>query len=339
MLDVHTHFLPRRLPPPSEAAAAEGWPVLVEKGADRVEVYQRGKLARVLGPSAWDAAARFRDMDRDGIDAQVVMPTPFTFLYDADPGLAAEYAAAQNEVLADLVEAGRGRLYGLGTLPLQDSDAAIAEAERVRSELGLAGVEIGTHAGPHLLHDEALDAVLRTLAALDAAVFVHPWQPVEPRRSSHHGLAFGLARPLETELAVGSLVFGGCLDRHPTLRVCLAHGGAGVPALRGRLANGWSRQAEESRRPVRHPREALRTLWADGLTYDPFALALAEDTFGTDHLVVGSDYPFAAQEHPVASSYTEAARAGVLRMGDDWREQTTRNALAFLGEPSTGEPQ
>lgn len=331
MHDVHTHFFPRDLPPPSDGAIAEGWPVVVDQG-QQVQVYQRGKLVRVLDSSAWDSRSRFRDMERDGVDAQVIMPTPFTFLYDSDPALTIQYVQAQNDVLAALVEAGNGRFYGLGALPLQDPAAAVAEIHRLRFTLGLHGVEIGTHASRYLLHDRELDPVFGELERWDAAVFVHPWMPVAPRRSGHHGLSFGLGRPVETELAVGSLLFGGCLDRHPGLRVCLAHGGAGIPALRGRLRNGWQRQPERSRWPQCDPQDALKKLWADGLTYDPFALTLAEDTFGVDRMVVGSDYPFAAQERPIGASFANAARSQApLQMGRAWREQTTQNAYNFLG--------
>ncbi|MDV7353749.1 amidohydrolase family protein [Rhodococcus oxybenzonivorans] len=330
MLDVHTHFFPRDLPPPSSGAIAEGWPVVVDKG-HHVEIYQRDKLVRILNSSAWDPAVRLEDMDRAGVEAQVVMPTPFTFLYDADPDIAIHYAQAQNNALADLVAEGRGRFYGLGTLPLQDPASAATEARRVRTTLGMQGVEIGTHAHRYLLHDPELDPVFRTLDDLDAAVFVHPWQPVEPRRSSHNGLAFGLGRPVETELAVGSLVFGGVLDRHPGLRICLAHGGAGVPALRGRLHNGWQRQPAQSRTPTEDPRSVVKRFWVDGLTYDPDVLALAEDTFGPDHLVVGSDYPFAAQERPIGAAFAAAAAHGSLQLGSGWRDRTTRNAFTFLG--------
>ncbi|PXY21562.1 amidohydrolase family protein [Prauserella flavalba] len=326
MLDVHTHFLPHDLPPPSESAVAEGWPV-TEAHGEEIKVFQRGQHVRTIGSPAWDPAARIRDMDREGVVAQVVLPTPFTFLYDADPDLAARYARSQNDRLAGLVDAGEGRFFGFGTVPLQDPGAAVEEIRRIRGELGLHGVEIGTHADRYLLHDKELDAVWAELEVSGAAVFVHPWRPVAPHRSGHHGLAFGLGRPIETELAVGSLLFGGVLDRFPRLRVCLAHGGAGIPALRGRLDNGWRRQDQEF--PGVRPGEALRRLWSDGLTYDARVLVLAEDTFGADRMVVGSDYPFAARETPVGAAYRDAA--GDLRMGERWRDQTTRNALDFLG--------
>ncbi|WP_060576753.1 MULTISPECIES: amidohydrolase family protein [unclassified Pseudonocardia] len=334
MLDVHTHFFPRGLPPPDDRAIGQGWPVVSEQGG-RIEVRQRGELVRVLGSSARDPRSRVADMDRDGVATQVVMPTPFTFLHDADPDLGVRYARAQNEQLAELVGTDRERFRGLGALPLQDPAAAIEEARRSVTELGMAGVAIGTHTGTRQLHDPELEPVLAELERLGASVFVHPWRPVAPERTSHSGLGFGLARPVETELAVGSLVFGGVLERHPRLRICLAHGGAGIPALRGRLRNGWERQDPDRRRPRRDPLELMRTLWADSLTYDPAAYALAEDTFGVEHMVLGSDYPFAAQERPFAASVAAADARGIARIGPGWAARTADNGRAFLGEMPT----
>ncbi|MFC7493008.1 MULTISPECIES: amidohydrolase family protein [unclassified Nocardioides] len=336
MLDVHTHFFPRHLPPPSDRALADGWPELAPDG-DLVEVRQQGRVVRVLDATAWDATARLAAMDRLGVDHHVVLPTPFTFLYDADPDIAGDYARAQNDVLAELVASGQGRLTGFGSVPLQDPEAAVAEVGRMALELGLAGVGIGTHADLFELHSPELEPVFARIEQLDLPVFVHPWKPMAPTRTSHHGLAFGLGRPVETELAVGSLVFGGVLERHPDLRVCLAHGGAGIPAIRGRLANGWSRQPVDTRTPRAGPRHLLARLWADGLTYDPAALALAASTFGPEHMVVGSDFPFDAQESPIGASFVNGVAAGLLPYGRDWAEVTTRNARTFLGsaDPTT----
>ncbi|MEU3270876.1 amidohydrolase family protein [Saccharomonospora sp. NPDC006951] len=330
MLDVHTHFVPRNLPPPDDEAAGKGWPVLRERGA-LVDVIQRGAVVRTLTAGAWEAGARVADMDRLGVARQVVMPAPFTFLYDAGEYVATRYATEQNDVLAELVAAAPGRLLGLGTLPLAHPSAALAEIRRIAAAPGLAGVVIGTHAGALQLHDAALDPVFAAIERHDLAVFVHPWQPLAAGRTAHHGLAFGLGRPVETELAVGSLVFGGVLDRHPGLRVCLAHGGAGIPSLRGRLRNGWLRRAPADRVPAIDPLEALRGLWADGLTYDGMALALAEDTFGADKMVLGTDYPFAAQESKPGASFDSAAARSPLAGGTEWHRRTHRNALAFLG--------
>lgn len=332
MLDVHTHFIADTLPPPDDHAAAEGWPV-VRRDEQSATVLQRGRVVRVVPPGAWDPERRLADMDRLGARGHVVMPTPFTFLYDAAPDVAVRFTREQNDALSSFVSFAPDRMVGLGGLPLGSPDRAVDEVARIASLPGLVGVELGTYAGQRLLHDAELDPVFAALERHDLAIFVHPWKPVAPDRSSHHGLAFGLGRPVETELAVGSLLFGGVLDRHPGLRVCLAHGGAGVPALRGRLQNGWERQDPAGRFPTDPPRVALRRLWADGLTYDARVLALAEDTFGADKLVIGSDYPFAAQEPSLGASF--AAAEQLLALGGDWRRRTHANAIDFLGRTGT----
>lgn len=333
MLDVHTHFIAANLPPPDERAEAEGWPVVRHDG-EKAEVVQRGRVARVVPAGAWDPAARLIDMDRLGAEGHVVMPTPFTFLYRAEPEIAVSFTRAQNDALVDFCAHAPERLIPLAGLPLGAPDAAVEEVERIAALPALRGVEIGTYAGERLLHDPELDPVFAALESHDLSVFVHPWAPVCPERTSHHGLAFGLGRPVETELAVGSLLFGGVLDRHPGLRICLAHGGGGLPAIRGRLQNGWERTLADVRHPVMAPREAFRRLWADGLTYDAMALALAEDTFGADRLVLGSDYPFAAQEAALGASFSAAEH--LLRVGPDWPIRTTRNAHDFLGPDDSG---
>lgn len=332
MIDVHTHFLDPGLTAPDSTAERAGWPVCTRVG-DTVEVRQAGRLVRVLGPEAWDREARIAAMDALGVDVQVVSPTPFTFLYDADPRITQAYCRAQNTALAELVTGSHGRLIALGSVPLQVPRLAVEELDRAM-DLGLHGVEIGTHAAVRQLHDPELRPFFARAEERSASLFVHPWSPAVPERSCHHGLAFGLGRSMEMQLGLSSLIFGGPLEEHPQLRVCVAHGGGGIAALRGRLHNGWSRQDADSRTPQTDPAELLRRVWADGLVYDARVLALTVETFGVNRLVVGSDFPFAAMEPVVGASFAEAARSGLLSMGHSWKEATRANALDFLNLPS-----
>jgi aminocarboxymuconate-semialdehyde decarboxylase len=324
ILDVHTHAVPP-MRPPSAAERAAGWPFLAGTGATR-KAMRGDTVLRVLGPPAWDAPARLERMDADGVAAQVVMPAPFTFLYDADPALAAGFAAEQNAAIASLCAADPARLIGFGSVPLQDPDRAVAGLRAVTDQ-GLRGVEIGTSAGRLELHHPDLDPFFAAAAELDIPVFIHPGPLRNGGRADHSGLAFALARPLETEIAAGSLVFGGVLERHPRLRICLAHGGGGVPALAGRWEVGWRRRTPGVRPGSESPRALLRRLWADTLTYDPFSLPLAERTFGSDHLVVGTDTPFAAAESPPGAAAASAAFA-------DPSLDLAANARAFVSLPS-----
>lgn len=325
-IDVHTHLIPS-LRPVSAAERAGGRPYAVD-GPDGRTVVQRDRVLRIVPPAAWDVTARLAELDRLGVRAQVVSPAPFTFLYDCAPRLAADFAAEQNAATAAFCRQAPDRFVGLASVPLQDPALAVAELRRSVLERGLAGVEIGTTAVTHQLHDEELEEFFVTVEELDVPVLMHPGPLERQERTGHNGLAFSLARPVETELAIGSLVHGGVLERHPRLRLCVCHGGAGLPSLAGRWQAGWERATPGVRVGMPGPRALLRRLWADTLTYDPVVLPLVERTFGADHLVVGSDMPFAAQETPPGATAREAVRAGLFADGDI---DLTANALALLG--------
>lgn len=326
IIDAHTHVVPS-LRVPTRAERTAGWPYIVEDDGARTVMQGEKSLRRLTSP-AWDVADRSTQMDRLGVATQVLLPAPFLFLYDRAPAVAAEFAEVQNEAIADFCAAAPERFVGFASVPLQDPERAVRTLRRAVKELGLRGVEIGTHAHSLLLHDAALDVFFAEAEALDVPVFVHPGPLDRPDRTAHNGLAFALARPVETELAVGSLVHGGVLERHPALRVCLAHGGGGIPALAGRMEIGWSRNTPGARAGSPSPRALLRRLYADTLTYDPYVLPLVERAFGPDHLVVGSDFPFATQESPPGAAVLAALREGLLSSldGDD----LARNAGTFL---------
>lgn len=330
MLDVHTHILPPSVPdPPSAAAERAGWPV-VERSGDRRRVHQAGRLVRTLTPPGWDADARLDEMDALGVAAQVLMPIPFTFCYEADPAVAERLARAQNDAIAVLVAAHPDRFFGLGTVPLQDPDRAVAELRRTRTDLLLSGVEIGTHVAGTSLHDPTLTPFWAAAEELGAAVFIHPGRFLAPDRTAHSGLDFGLARPVETSLAAGALVHGGVLTRHPGLRICLAHGGGCTAMMAGRWQRGWELLPRPEALTEASPRELLTRLWVDTLTYDPSALGMAAEVFGAGRLVLGTDYPFTVAERPPGVAVADAVRAGGVPL-TDWPADLTGNARLFLG--------
>lgn len=340
MLDVHTHILPPAVPdPPSAEAERAGWPV-AERSGDRRRVHQAGRLARTLTPPGWDVGARLAEMDALGVAAQVLMPIPFTFCYDADPAITDDLARAQNDAIAAIVAAHPDRFHGLGTVPLQDPERAVAELRRIRTELRLSGVEIGTHVAGTSLHDPSLTPFWAAAEELGAAVFIHPGRSAAPDRTGHNGLDFGLARPVETSLAAGALVHGGVLTRHPGLRICLAHGGGCTAMMAGRWQRGWDLLPRPEALTEASPRDLLARLWVDTLTYDPGALGLAAEVFGTDRLVLGTDHPFTVAERPPGTTVADAVRAGGLPL-TDWPADLTGNARLFLGLapiPKEGRP-
>jgi aminocarboxymuconate-semialdehyde decarboxylase len=311
-IDFHTHYLSR---------AAEGfdapspaWPRLTVDDAGCGRLTRDGVAFRDVDARSWDAARRIADMDAAGIDLQVLSPLPATFAYEFDAAVTARFARLHNDAIAEVVCARPDRFAGLGAVPLQDVDAACAELERVTGELGLAGIEIGTHAAGRDLTDSGFDTFWERCDALGALVFVHPENAPGFERLRAARLAFAAGYPSETGLCAASLIMTGVVARFPRVRFVFAHGGGTLAWLLPRLDAVWSAYADMRETTARRPSETARTLWYDTLTFDPENLRVLAQRAGTNRLVVGSDYPFLMQEEPpgatvlACESFDDAAR-------------------------------
>jgi aminocarboxymuconate-semialdehyde decarboxylase len=311
-IDFHTHYLSRAAesfdaPPPS-------WPRLAVDDAGCGVLTRDGVPFRDLDSRSWDAARRIADMDAAGIDLQVLSPLPVTFAYEFDAAVTARFARVHNDAIAEVVRARPDRFAGLGSVPLQDPDAACAELERVTGELGLAGIEIGTHAGGHDLADPAFDAFWERCDALGALVFVHPENAPGFERLRAARLAFAAGYPSETGLCAASLIMTGVVASRPRVRFVFAHGGGTLSWLLPRLDAVWSAYADVRETIARRPSDTARTLWYDTLTFDAENLRVLAERAGTGRLMVGSDYPFLMQEEPpgatvlACDAFDDAAR-------------------------------
>jgi aminocarboxymuconate-semialdehyde decarboxylase len=221
-VDVHAHFLGPDLPAPDVPDA----PRLVVDDADSGRILRGDTLFRRVTPSLWDVATRLADMDLAGITRQVISPVPVTMEHAA---VDTAYARAQNDAITAACAISYERLLGLGCLPLHDSRAAVTELDRIR-DAGLLGVEIGTRVGDLDVDDLALAPVWRACAATGSAVLVHPvdeGRGVVRRAGPPYDLGLGMLA--DTALAASALVFGGVLERHPDLRIALAHGCGAFP--------------------------------------------------------------------------------------------------------------
>jgi len=237
---------------------------------------------------------------------QVVSPVPVTFCHDAPAGGAAVLARAQNDFLAGLVAQRPDRFRALGAVPLQDPGLAVAELQRCVRQLGFPGVEIGTRVGHRELGDTCFDPFFDTAAELGALVLVHPADTTLDPRLATLGVAFGAGLPGETGVAAaGLLTSGALLRRRPGARLCLAHAGGTLPWLLPRLDQGELIKNPDTS-PGRLPSALARSLYSDSLTYDVESLLLAVHRYGADHVMLGTDYPFAARESPAGAVIGEA---------------------------------
>lgn len=315
-IDVHTHAIAPTLPDLSGHPGR--WPSTELTGETTARILLAGHPYRDIDDRCWSAQRRLTDMDAEGVAAQLVSPIPVTLCHGEPVDGAVVLAAAQNEFFAELVGRGGGRLFGLGAVPLQDPARATTELVRCVRELGFLGVEIGTRVGDAELADPCFDEFFDTAAELGAFVLVHPVdQTLDPRLAAL-GIGFGMGMPGETAVAAAALLTG--RERRPGMRLCLAHAGGALPAVLPRLDRGELLAGRAGERP---PTVRARDMWCDSLTYDADSLRLAVTRFGPGHVVLGTDYPFAAREAP--------AGAVLDGLDDDLRRSIGRdNALDMI---------
>lgn len=233
---------------------------------------------------------RLADLDAMGIDVQVVGPMPMHH-YWAEPALASRLAEAVNGAVAAHCAEAPDRLRGLGTVPLQHVDLAVAALHRALGVHGLHGVSVSTTVEGRELADPSHDPFWAAAQEAGAIVFVHPWGCSLGERLATRYLGNTVGQPVETTVALSHLIFTGVLDRFPRLRLVAAHGGGYLPTYLGRSDHAWQHRPD-ARGCVEPPSAYLRRLWFDALVYTPVALRQLVQAVGPDRIVLGTDYPF-----------------------------------------------
>lgn len=291
-VDIHTHILPRHIPDFRAAFGYGGFVTLDHQSNGTARMMRDGVFFREIDANCWDPEVRLAECDVSGIAIQVLSTVPVMFSYWAKPEDGATVARALNDDLAVTVAAHPSRFVGLGTLPMQDPDLAIAELERCL-QLGLTGVQIGTHINDWNLNDPEVFAVLEAASSLGAPVFVHPWDMMGTDRMPKYWLPWLVGMPAETSLAISSAIFGGVFDRLPNLRMAFAHGGGSFPGTIGRIQHGYDVRPDLCAIDNEHgPRHYLGRFWTDSLTHDEDALRSLVSLIGADRVALGTDYPF-----------------------------------------------
>jgi aminocarboxymuconate-semialdehyde decarboxylase len=336
VIDIHNHFFPREWPDLAARYGTPDWPHIRHTESGQADIMIGDRLFRHIYCACWDPDVRLEEMDRDGVDLQIISATPVLFAYDRPAEHARDCARLFNDAALELCARGKGRLKSLCQVPLQNVDAACTELTRcVRA--GHVGVQIGNHVGEKNLDDPGIVTFLHHCADEGAAVLVHPWDMLARSRMPNYMMPWTVGMPAETQLGIVAMILGGAFDKLPaTLRICFAHGGGSFAFLLGRLENAWHHH------PVAHgacenpPSHYRNRFSVDSAVFDERALEFLVATMGADHVMLGSDYPFPLGEHGVGS---------LIRSSDLPTQTKTgllgENALRFfhLADVPSSEPQ
>ncbi|MFF2370708.1 amidohydrolase family protein [Agromyces sp. NPDC058110] len=316
-IDIHTHYVPSAWPDLQTQVGPGVWPSL-RVDSEREAMIMLGETEfRRVGVDCWDAESRLADMDADGVDLQVVSPTPVFFSYDKAGDEAVKVARIFNDLALEICEPGQGRLLPFAQVPLQNTDAACAELDRAIAS-GHLGVEIGNHVGDDDLDSEGIVTFLQHCADRGVPVLVHPWDMPNSPRLDRWMARWLTGMPAETHLSIIAMILGGVFDRVPSsLRIAFAHGGGSFAFWLGRFENAWHRRRDLVGVSEQPPSAYLDRFGVDSVVFDPAALRLLVETLGAEQVMLGSDYPYPLGERPVgavidrADFLTEAQREAI----------------------------
>lgn len=291
-IDIHTHILPENIPNWSKKFGYPGFITLDHHKPCCAKMMKDDQFFREVESNCWSAETRMKECDEQRVHVQVLSTVPVMFSYWAKPKHALEVSMFLNDHIAGIVHDFPTRFIGLGTLPMQSPKLAIKELERCK-EIGLAGIEIGSHVNDWNLSDPELFPIFEAMEDLDMALFVHPWDMMAKEKMSKYWLPWLVGMPAETSLAICSMIFGGVFERLPNLRVAFAHGGGSFPATVGRVEHGFNVRPDLCAIDNnRNPKEYLGKFWLDSLVHDHNMLDYIVDLMGSKRVALGTDYPF-----------------------------------------------
>ena len=253
--------------------------------------YNQTHFASLAGKLT-DPGERLAEMDRMGVDVQAISVAPPQYYYWTEPDLGSRLSRMENEWIARLCAGHPDRLVGLGTVPLQDTDRALAELDHISGQLRFAGIEICTNVNGTDLDVERLAPFWDAVADLDLLVVLHPHGFTQGQRLGDYYLVNVIGNPLDSTVALSRLIYGGVLERHPDLKLCVVHGGGYLPFYAARMDHAYQVRPEAREHIPAPPSTYLQRVHFDTVVFDPSDIRRLIDNYGPDHVLLGTDYPY-----------------------------------------------
>lgn len=302
LVDMHAHVIPGALDPVGSSVDHRG-PRVGPCDHEHARLLETDRMQFKASDAFYSAERRLEEMERSGVDAEVVSPMPPLLDYGLSGEEGLELSRRVNEFIAELCRTSPERLMGMGMIPMQSPELAAKELSAVK-ELGLVAVEIASNIQGRPLHDEAFADFWAETERLEMPVFVHA-MPSDLGGRVPEGLIPVAAFAVGVDAALGatSIICGGVAERHPRLRLAFSHGAGGFPMILPRANYFWGKTWNEepsSEGEGPSPAELARRFFYDGLVMDRRALRYLIHLVGHRQVLVGTDFPAMPREEPCA---------------------------------------
>jgi predicted TIM-barrel fold metal-dependent hydrolase len=277
-IDVHGHYLGGAV---SRWLTATGF---LPAGVDRDAI--------TVPPWSADIALEF--MEAHGIATQV-LSIPVFLASRGDPESSMRFAREINEDFAILIAKHPDRFGAFAAIPLDSPDAALTEIAYALDELGLDGVHLPSNVGGRYFGQPFFEPILAECSRRQVPVFVHPDDPPHASELAPGRVSAIVEFPMDTARTINNAIYRGVFQRHPSLRLILAHGGGVLPTLGWRIAALLDlRGAEDADITADHIADVLRGLYYDtALAASPNSLLPILEVTDRDHILFGTDFPAA----------------------------------------------
>ncbi len=276
----------------------------------------------------WSGELSLGVMDRHGIAMSVLsLSTPGTHF--GDDAAARALARRCNEESAELVRTHPTRFGFFATVPLPDVDGATTEAVYALDELGADGIVLlSSHSDGSYLGDPRFDDLLAELDRRETTVFVHPVEPIFNRDIHVSIPTFAMEFTFDTTRAAFNLAYTGAVEKFPRVKYILSHAGGTVPYLVARFDLLWFTDDDLAARAPQGGSAYLKSMYFDtALSANPHALSSLSQLVGADHVLFGSDYPFAPE---IVTGMTVDGLAASAYSVDELAAIERTNALQLL---------
>jgi aminocarboxymuconate-semialdehyde decarboxylase len=295
-IDIHSHLVIQSWFDDARKDFPDYIPKIEKEGS--TDLYSINAGARDAGTTRHvpetitNVSKRLKHLKKLKIDLQAIAPIPSLLFHDLPLETSIALSRAQNDGISQVVKDNSNTFFGLCGVPIQDPQESVNELVRAATKLGMKGVEIPTNINGVNLDDRSLWPFYGKVQELGIPILVHPINIGAADRLQRYYLSNLIGNPLDTSIAIGSIVFGGVLQDFPRLKFLFVHGAGFTPYQRGRLDHGFEVRPEPKEHIKKKPSLYIQKINADTIVHYAPALEYLIRTFGVERILLGSDYPF-----------------------------------------------